>query len=194
MFPYLVFAGALANIVGSSFYIIRTVKGLTKPNRVTFFIWALAPMIAVAASLSDGVGLAVLPVFISGFIPFLIFLSSFANRNAYWKLGAFDYTCGALSIVALVLWAMTGNPALAIVFAIVSDALAGLPTIVKAWKYPETEYWSGYAGALVSATTAFFAAKSFTITTIAFPIYLIIACAAILAGIIRGKLRHTRTV
>lgn len=84
--------------------------------------------------------------------------------------------------------------ALAVLFSIASDALGGLPTIVKAWKYPETEYWSGYAGAMVSAATAFFAAKSYTFTTIAFPIYLIIACGAILAGIFRGKLRRGASV
>lgn len=189
MLQYFVFVGALANIVGSSFYIVRTLKGVTKPNRVTFFIWALAPMIAVAAALSEGAGLAVLPVFVSGFIPLLIFLASFANKNAYWKLGTFDYVCGGLSLLALLLWAMTGNPALAILLAIASDGLASLPTIVKTWKYPETEYWTGYAGALFSAGTALFAAPAFTFTAVAFPIYLMIDCGILLAGLIRGRFR-----
>jgi hypothetical protein len=50
-------------------------------------------MIATGAALSDGVRRAVLPVFISGFGPFLIFVSSFVNKKAYWKLEKSDYIC-----------------------------------------------------------------------------------------------------
>src|SRR3989344_2012063 len=189
MLQYLVFVGALVNLIGSSFYISRTLKGVTKPNRVSYFIWALAPMIAFPAARSDGAGWAALPIFMSGFIPLLIFLASFVNKSAYWKLGRFDYACGVISIVALVVWGMTGNPALAVLLAIVSDTLASLPTVIKSWRFPETEYWSGYAGAVVGAASAFFVVESFTFTVVAFPIYLIVVCGIILAGIFRKQLR-----
>ena len=168
MLPFLVIAGSAVNFFGSSFYILRTLRGTTKPNRVTYFIWALAPMIAFAAAISDGVGWAALPVFVSGFIPFLIFLASFANKNAYWKLGRFDYACGGISLLALYLWYVTGDPAVAVFFAILSDALASLPTLIKSWKFPETEYWSGYASAIVAAITALIAVPSFTFTNHSF--------------------------
>ena len=188
MLQYLVIVGALVNIFGSWFYIQRTLRGVTKPNRVTYIIWALAPMVAFAAAISDGVGWAALPVFISGFIPFLIFLASFVNKNAYWKISRFDYACGAISILALVFWQMTGDPAVAVLLAIISDALASLPTVIKSWRFPETEYWSGYAGAIVAAITALIAAPSFTFTAVAFPIYLIFVCVIILLGIFQKQL------
>src|SRR3990167_1069088 len=189
MLQYLVIVGALVNIFGSWFYIKRTLRGVTKPNRVTYIIWALAPMVAFAAAISDGVGWAALPVFISGFIPFLILLASFVNKNAYWKISRFDYACGTISILALVFWRMTGYPAVAVLLAIVSDALASLPTVIKSWRFPETEYWSWYAGAVVGAASAFFVVESFTFTIVAFPIYLIVVCGIILAGIFRKQLR-----
>src|SRR3989344_232913 len=189
MLQYLVIVGALVNIFGSWFYIQRTLRGVTKPNRVTYIIWALAPMVAFAASISDGVGWAALPVFISGFIPFLIFLASFVNKNAYWKISRLDYACGTISILALVFWRMTGDPAIAVLLAIVSDALASLPTVIKSWRFPETEYWSGYAGAIVAAITALIAAPSFTFTAVAFPIYLIVVCTLLLLGIFQKQLR-----
>lgn len=188
MLQYIVIVGAAINFVGTFFYLRRTIQGITKPNRVTFFIWALAPMIAFGAALSDGVGWAALPVFVSGFLPLLIFLASFWNPHAYWKLGVFDYVCGGLSILALVLWWQSNNPSVAILLAILSDGLAGWPTMVKAWRFPETEYWSGYAGGLVNAATALIATNSFTFTAVAFPIYLILACTIVLAGIFRKKL------
>ncbi len=189
MLHYAVIAGAAVNAFGTSFYLWRTIKGVTRPNRVTFFIWALAPMVAFFAGLSSGVGWATLPVFISGFMPLLIFLASFADPKAYWKLTASDYICGALALLALLLWWLSSNPSIAIVFAILSDGLAGWPTFVKAWKFPESEYWSGYAGGLFNALTAIIAADSFTFTSLAFPVYLIITCAFLLVAIFRKRLR-----
>src|ERR1051326_3873885 len=103
MLRYLVLIGAAINATGSFRYIRDTLRGTTKPNRVTYFMWAIAPLIATAAAVSRGVSWAVVPVFMSGFCPFLVFLSSFSNKQAYWKLGALDYVCGAFSAVALIL-------------------------------------------------------------------------------------------
>jgi hypothetical protein len=60
-------------------------------------------------------------------------------KQGYWKLGKFDYACGALSLVALAVWLVADSPVLAILVAAVADLLATLPTLKKAWKYPETE-------------------------------------------------------
>jgi len=193
MLHYAVIVGAVVNLAGSSFYISRTLCGLTKPNRVSYFVWALAPMVAFPAALSSGAGWAALPVFMSGFIPFLIFLASFADPKAYWKLSTFDYVCGGLSLTALLLWWLSREASLAILFAILSDAFASWPTIVKAWKFPETEYWSGYAGGLFNAFTGLLAADSFTFTSVAFPIYLMAACGLLLIAIFRKRFRFRMT-
>lgn len=44
-----VILGAVIFAIGSLSYLIDTLKGKVKPNRVTFFLWALAPLIAFAA-------------------------------------------------------------------------------------------------------------------------------------------------
>ncbi len=184
---WIVVLGALVNVAGSSVYIWRTAKGLTKPNRVTFFMWGLAPLIAFAAALSEGVGWASLTILVSGLIPASAFIATFFNKNAYWKLGRFDYVCGAFSLLALLLWWMTENAATAILFAILSDGVATVPTVIKAWRFPETEYWTGYAAAIVSALSSFFVIETFTFVSLAFPVYLILACGAILFSIYHKK-------
>ncbi|PIR84091.1 hypothetical protein COU18_01675 [Candidatus Kaiserbacteria bacterium CG10_big_fil_rev_8_21_14_0_10_51_14] len=181
-------AGVVAHVSGTACYLWRTLKGRTKPNRVSFFIWSLAPLIGVSASLSDGVGWAALPVFMAGFGPLLIFGASFVNPNAYWQLRKLDYACGAFSLLALVLWAITQDPFWAVFFAIVSDVLASWPTILKSWRYPETEYFSAYAGAAFSSLTALIVAESLKFTEIAFPLMILVACAIILTGIFRKRL------
>ncbi len=177
MFPYtqyIVIIGAVISLSGELVYIKNTIQGKTKPNRVTWFIWALAPIIASIASFSDGVGWAAVPVFMAGFGPLLVFLASFINKHAYWKLQTLDYVCGFFSILALVLWAVTKDPTIAVLLSIISDFLAGLPTIIKLWKYPETETVTPYTTGLLVTVTSFLSIQRWKFTAYAFPVFLVI--------------------
>lgn len=173
MLQYIVFIGGAINLAGSATYFRDTLRGDTKPNRVTWLMWTVAPFIATVAAVSAGATFAAVPIFMSGFIPLLILIASFVNRKAYWKLEKFDYICGACSVLALILWGVTKDPLIAIIFALLSDAFAAVPTLIKAWKYPETETAMAYLAGLINALTFFFAIKTWSITEYLFPIYLI---------------------
>lgn len=175
MWQYAVIIGAIVQLSGIVFYIKETIKGNTKPNRVSWLMWSIAPLIGTAAALSSSVSWAALPVFISGFGPFLVFLFSFSNKKSYWHLGIFDYFCGFFSLLALIFWLITKDPTMAIVLAIISDGLATIPTLLKSWRHPETESSSSYATGLFNAATAFLAVKYWGFNEIAFPIYLLCA-------------------
>jgi hypothetical protein len=170
---YLVLIGAIVLLIGTIFYIKETLKGNTKPNRVSWLIWSIAPMIATIAAISDGITWSVLPVFMSGFCPFLVFVASFINKNSYWKLRKIDYFCGLFSILALIFWGIAKEPNVAIILAIISDGLATIPTLIKFWKYPETETIHAYTAAIFNAFTSFFAINIWNFSAYAFPIYLI---------------------
>jgi len=71
------------------------------------FLWALAPLIAFAAEIKEGVGIQSLMTFMVGFTPLLVFLSSFANKQSVWGLKRFDFICGVLSLFGLFLWYAT---------------------------------------------------------------------------------------
>lgn len=134
-----VILGTLIGTAGAIAYLWDTIKGKVKPNRVSYLLWAIAPMIAFVAQLQQGVGLESLMTFSTGFLPLLTFIASFTNKNAEWKLTRFDVLCGFLSAVGLILWLITKVGNVAIFFSIVADGLAALPTVIKAYKYPETE-------------------------------------------------------
>lgn len=84
---YLVFVGVIAQIVGIADYVKDTIKGKNKPNKVTWLLWSIAPLIATFAAISNGVRLSVLPVFMAGFGPLLVLIASFINKNRIgnWK-------------------------------------------------------------------------------------------------------------
>src|SRR4051812_25550094 len=73
--------GAIIASIGSLSYLIDTIKGKVKPNRVSFLLWSLAPLIAFVAELRQGDGLQSLLTFEVGFLPLTIFIASFFNKN-----------------------------------------------------------------------------------------------------------------
>jgi len=134
-----VIIGTLISAAGSVAYLIDTIRGRVKPNRVSFLLWAIAPFIAFFAQIKQGVGSESLMTFSTGFLPLVIFVATFVNKEAEWRLTKFDVTCGLLSMAGLILWMITKVGNVAIFFSIVADGLAAIPTVVKAYAYPETE-------------------------------------------------------
>lgn len=192
MLQYLVIIGAVLSLIACFSYIRSMFRGEAMPNRVSWLMWAIAPMIATAAGLASGVRWAVLPVFMSGFSPLLIFIFSFVSKKAYWKLEPFDYVCGICSAVALILWAVTKDADLAILFAVISDGAAAIPTIAKSWTHPETENVFPFVTGLLSAIFAFFAIQAWNFSGYAFPIYLVIVNIIIIGSVYRKKLHRQK--
>jgi hypothetical protein len=155
---------------------------------MTWLLWGVAPLIGAFASFASGVTWAALPVFISGFMPLLVFVSSFVNPLSYWKLEPFDYACGIFSLLALVLWAITQEPVVAIVFAILSDFSALVPTLIKAWRHPETESGLAFILGGVTPATSFFVISVYHFSEYAFPAYLVLASLSMVFAIYRHKL------
>lgn len=188
MLEYLVLPAALISLTAALLYIRSMFEGGTMPNRVTWLMWSIAPLIATAAAVSTGVNWAVIPVFMSGFCPLLIFSASFFTRKAYWKLSKLDYLCGVLSGLALVLWYITQEPNIAISLAIASDAFAAIPTFKKAWSNPETESVWPYLVGVFSPLTSFVAATAWNFSELAFSTYLTLMNSMIVVFLYKQKL------
>lgn len=170
--PNFVIFAVLLQFFGGLDYIVQTVKGKVKPNRISWFLWAVAPLIAFVAELQKGVGIQSLMTFMVGFVPLLVFIASFVNKKSEWKLGLLDKICGGLSLFGLVLWFVTKEANVAIAFSIFSDWLAGMPTLVKSYNYPETEsHWVYSMGAIATLITLL-TINQWNFETFGFPLYI----------------------
>lgn len=172
--PGFVVIGTIIGAIGSIAYLIDTVKGKIKPNRVSFLLWSVAPCIAFAAQIKQGVGIESLMTFSTGFLPLLTFIASFVNKKAEWKLTRFDIVCGAFSVLGLILWQITKVGNIAIIFSIIADGLAAIPTIVKAYKYPDTEIAWPWIAAPLGIVLTLLTLKEFTFANSSFIIYILI--------------------
>lgn len=169
---YFVIIGTAIGSIGALWYLVETIKGNVKPNRVSFLLWSIAPLIAFAAEIQKGVGIQSLMTFSVGFLPLMIFLGSFINKKSEWKLTRFDLTCGAFSLLGLILWLVTKEGNIAILLSITADALAAVPTIVKSYHHPETEIgWLWLAAAIQGLLTTL-TVVDWTLAHYGFPIYI----------------------
>jgi hypothetical protein len=172
-------AGAAVNFAACLTYVRAILKGDAMPNRVTWFLWALVPVIAGAAQLRAGVGISTLVVLSVGAGPACVVLASFVRDVGSWKLGPFDYACGGCSLTALALWAVTGSPVTAIVLSIVADATAALPTLRKAWLAPVTEDRSAYLISFAGMILGVLSVQEATFSAYAFNAYLLVVSGAL---------------
>ncbi len=170
-----VILGVVIQLLGGLSYLLDTIKGKAKPNRASFLLWSIAPLIAFAAEIKQGVGIQSLMAFSVGFVPLLILITSFLNKKAAWKLSNFDYACGFLSIIGLILWYLTKVGNVAIFFSILSDGLASLPTVIKSYKFPETENGGAYLATTISAILTTLTITNWNFAHYAFPFYMIAA-------------------
>lgn len=167
--------GLLLAMFGSLAYLRDTLRGHNAPNRASFLLWALAPAIALMAQLDQGVTWPAITTFAAALGPASILAASFASKSGKWQLTQFDYFCGALSILAIVFWKLSGNGNVAITFSILADGLASLPTIVKAYRHPETETGWTYGCSALNGLTGGLSATSIRFDNLAFPTYLFLA-------------------
>jgi len=182
----LVIVSALLLLWGGSAYLRDTLAGRTKPNRVTWFLWALAPLVSFGAAFSaDADNWASVRVLVGGVVPAVIFLGSFVNRNSYWRLTRFDWLCGGLSLTALLSWQFVNSPLIAVLLATAANAFASIPTFIKAWNFPETESRLLFITGFLSTILIIPAIPVWTIANSAFQIGLMVTTGALLLAIYR---------
>jgi hypothetical protein len=167
------------SVAGAWAYGRDTLAGRTQPNRVTWALWGLAPLIAFAGQLSEGVGISSLMTLVTGLCPLVIVALSFTNPGAYWAVRRRDLVCLGISLAALVGWAVTRHGAVAIALALVADLAAGLPTVTKAWRRPETETRITFLATAVAALITLATLTDVRFETVAFPLLILVVSGTI---------------
>jgi len=173
--PEIAFISIATSLFAGYFYIRDILYGQTRPNLVSWSVWAIAPIIGSLIAFSKGANTSAIPVFMAGFVPLIVVLFSIKNKDSYWKFGVLDYVCFALSILAIIFWVFLKEGNLATFFAVLADFIAFIPTYVKSWKNPETENIWPYSAGLFNAALGVLTLSLISFNTAGFVFYLFIA-------------------
>src|ERR1017187_8729834 len=118
-------------------YIRSILKGETKPNRASWFIWSILGVIILASYHFSGASSTIwLPV-VYAIAPVFILLLAFK-----YGVGGFeglDIVCLVGAALGLILWKLTHSPETALYLSIVVDAFGFVPTFKKAFYHPASE-------------------------------------------------------
>lgn len=155
-------------------YAVRTLRGQTSPNRATWFLWGFAPLVMFVAQRSTHVGLESIYTLVLSVGPLLVVAASFLNRTAVWKLTLFDWACGAVALVALLIWLVTQEGLLGFGLALAADVLAGIPNLYKGFRHPGTEHSRTYILSGLAALITIAASQQHTFMSIGLPLWVVV--------------------
>jgi hypothetical protein len=169
-------------------YLIATWRGVVQPNPVSWLFWGMTPLVAFAAQVQDGPTPQAWVTLTLGASPLLVFVLSVA-RKSRWRVGRFDALCGGFAALGVVLWQITSDPVHAILFSILADVLASIPTLLKAYRAPSSERALPYFVSMVSMTVTLLTVSDWKLMEFAFPLYILLINTSIF-GVVR--LRSTQ--
>jgi hypothetical protein len=152
--PRFVFLGSLISLSGAAVYVRDTWRGETAPNRVTWTLWGVEPLLAFVVERQEHVGLASVMTLVLGLVPIVVVAVSFHDPRSVWRIGRFDVACGLISVVGLVVWVSSNEPTVGLVSFVAADAMAALPTLRKSILEPSSESgWTFLTGVLFAGIT-----------------------------------------
>ena len=131
-------AAGILQVLSAFPYLKDMLWGTTRPNLVSWSIWLFAVSISMAAQMSAGATWSLAVVASAVIMDGTIVLFALFGYG-YTKFGRVEGICLALSLSAIILWQLTSNPLIALVFSISADAIAYIPTFVKSYRDPSSE-------------------------------------------------------
>lgn len=153
-------------------YIRDIFRGSVRPNAVTWSLWVFILVIGLFAQLSTGWSLSLIFIGADLAATSVVAILSF-SKYGYWNYGIIEWICLVFCIIAVIFWQLTSQPLIAIFFAILADLLAAIPTIVKAYKDPKSEYSPGWFILCLSALLAILSNGKITLDNSLFSAYLL---------------------
>jgi hypothetical protein len=182
----LAFIAGIIIVASAIPYAIDTFKGKTRPNVVTWFTWTLLNAINATAAYADGAMQTA--IFASAAtIATGTIVTGGLIRNGIKKYTPFDVICQVLALIGIFLWLITSNPVLAIVFVLVADVIAVLPTVRHAWLKPFEETWQTFAISMVGSGITLVAIASYTFVALAIPLWIFISDTMLLTLILSRR-------
>ncbi len=185
-------AGQVAGILAlAAFvpYVLAILRGETKPNRATWWIWAVVGFMLGASYYSSGANHTIwVPVsYVVG--PLVIAVLSLKYGEGGWT--RFDRMCLLGAGISVVLWWIFGSPLIALCINLFIDFLGALPTIRKAYHKPEGEDRAAWALFVAGDIANLFAVERWTFAIAAYPVYMFL-CGGVIAILVFFRPRNQK--
>jgi hypothetical protein len=181
--------GGILELIGGPFYLYDILKGHTKPQRTTWFIWTVEGMIALFASLQLGAHWSLVFVALNAIGNLAVFLLSLKYGEGGWLW--IDKLALIVSVIGFGVSLAVRSPVIALAGVILADFAGLVPTLIKTYHEPDSETSVTWFAIGTAALLGVFAVGNHRLSLLAYPLYIAIANYAVLAvqGFSRFKSR-----
>lgn len=179
--------GAIVVAAAAIFYLVDIFRGQTRPQRVSWAVWAVIGVLGYGTAAAGGAGAG---AYAAG-VYMVACLATFAVslHPRYGKPGGarYDWPLGAIAICGLVWWRFGALPdGAGAALAVGCDAIALWPTMRGAIQAPRSESRAAWTADVAGNALAVAALDSHAFAGSAYPVYQLVATAAI-AGILWAR-------
>lgn len=187
--PAIGLLGGLVSLLAYPPYIRDMIKGTTRPERATWFIWSVISVIALGTQLAQGGTWSVAMTVTQTLGVVAVFLLSI--RYGYGGFKRRDIISLIVAGLGLLLWAVTDQPIVALWVVVLVDAAGAWLTIYKSYLEPETETEITWILDCIANLLAVIAVGQLDFGLMLYPAYLFMINASVLAAIKLGKAKQT---
>ncbi len=180
-----VFGGLLA-IAGSIPYMIDAYKKKITPHRITWGIFTLVDIIAIANQLAAGATNSVWLVVGFAAANLTIFVLSLRHGSGGTERLDIIVLCGA--ILGVLVWQISGHPIASIISNLVVITLAMAPTYKKGWINPKSETSTVFLLGAIASLLAAVSVGRLDYVLLLTPVYTLVVQGALFIILIRYKL------
>ncbi len=164
--------GICIGLVSYASYFKGIFSGKTKPHVFSWSIWAIINITAFFAQLAKGGGTGAWITAVNGLLCLTVaILAIFKGEK---NITTSDKLSLLGAIAGIVGWLITKNPLVAVIFLSATDYFAIFPTFRKAYLKPYEENAFSFGIDLIKFTLELFSLQSLNLTTVLFPITILI--------------------
>lgn len=140
--PLLIFKlSVFFTAIGYIPFCFATWRSKTRPTLSSWIAWLVMDTVVYLSMKAGGENATQLLAYIAGIISVLAVC---AIRRATMGWGWFDTICVVVTGIAVVGWAKSGNPAVAIFFSMIAAVVSSLPVLKNALENPQNEVFLGW--------------------------------------------------
>lgn len=172
--------------VGGPPYLFDILRGKTKPQRITWFIWTVLGFIAFFSQVSLGAHWSLLYVGLNAAGNLAVFLLSLKFGVGGWK--RLDIFALLIAGIGVAISLAAKAPLAALAGSIIADFAGAALTLYKSYFQPSTETSSTWFFAGTSSLLAAFAVGSWSFSLLLYPVYMCFATYGVLVAQWSGRL------
>jgi hypothetical protein len=171
--PLLGALAALVGIAGMTPYLRDTLRGDTRPLRVTWLIWTLLAIVVWLSQRADGASWSLLFAGVHAVLNAVVFVLALGRGSGGGRWA--DAAIVLLAGCGITGWLLTGHALTATLCVVAADLVALAAMTPKTWRDPWSETLSTFACASLGGALAAGAVATVDVTLLAYPLYYCLA-------------------